>query len=286
MGLAKKIADCVSNITSGILSWVKVIIMSRRPARKVSRPQSDELVILGNGPSLRHTLDTDLPGVMARYRLAVNFAANSDEFRRLKPQLYVLADPHFFEGEQTDSNVAKLWQNLTAVDWPIILYVPCKVSKAVSSRFDNANITVKGFNLTPAEGATGLVYPLYNRGLAMPRPRNVLIPSIMIGVREGFKSIYIAGADHTWSKTLEVDDQNHVVTVQPHFYKDNDDEKTRITATYANYRLHHILQSLYIAFRSYHQIQAWASAKGTSIINVTPGSFIDAFPRLSSLPKI
>ena len=106
----------------------------------------------------------------------------------------------------------------------------------------------------------------------------------MIAAREGFRRIYIAGADHTWSRTLEVDDQNRVVSVQPHFYKDNDSEKSRVSATYSNFRLHDILLSLHIAFRSYHQIRAWSEPRGIAIYNITPGSFIDAFPRLPGLP--
>ncbi|MCM1319983.1 MAG: hypothetical protein NC217_06335 [Muribaculaceae bacterium] len=282
MGTAKRIADGIALFTAGVTSWMKVPLMSSRAFKKGCRSEHDELVILGNGPSLRHTIDTEMPALMSRQRLAVNFAANSPEFRKLKPQLYVLADPHFFVGVDTDPNVARLWTNLADVDWEMSLYVPGKMVKLVRSRLNN-DLTVKGFNLTPAEGMSALVYPLYNSGLAMPRPRNVLIPSIMIGIREGFKTIYIAGADHTWSKTLEVDEENRVVTVQPHFYKDNAEEKTRVTSTYANYHLHDILQSLYVAFRSYHQIQAWAQRKGVRIINITPGSFIDAFPRRKSI---
>lgn len=214
----------------------------------------------------------------------MNFAANAPEFFSLKPQFYVLADPHFFCGHATDPNVERLWQNLGKADWPMTLYVPCPQAKIAKAALAGTPLTVKGFNLTPGEGAKALVHPLYAAGLAMPRPRNVLIPSIMIGIREGFRSIYIAGADHTWSRTLGVDDQNRVVSVQPHFYKDNAKERARVCTEYAGYHLHDILRSLYIAFRSYHQIAAWASRRGVSIYNISPGSYIDAFPRLERMP--
>ena len=278
MSTLKKIASSLSSFGSAIASWLKVPVMSRRPSPRVRRPDTDEIVILGNGPSLRHTLDHDMPGVMARHRLAVNFAANAPEFFQLQPDFYVLADPHFFASPSTDPNVQRLWQNLSTVTWPMTLYLP------TTAPLSNPLITVKRFNLTPAEGAPALVYPLYSAGLAMPRPRNVLIPSIMIALREGFKTIYIAGADHTWSKTLGVDDQNRVVSIQPHFYKDTASEHTRVATEYAGYHLHDILRSLYIAFRSYHQIQAYARTLSATIYNVTPSSFIDAFPRLPSLP--
>lgn len=279
------IAAALSGVTAGIASWLKAALLSRRPSPKGNRPHTDELVILGNGPSLRHTLETDRAGLARRKTMAVNFAANTPEFTELKPDYYVLADPHFFDGENTDRNVVDLWKHIEQINWPVCLYVPCKRLKAVRTRMAaNTCVCVKGFNLTPAEGSKALVYPLYNLGLGMPRPRNVLIPAIMAGIREGFGTIYIAGADHTWSRTLEVDEHNRVVSVQPHFYKDNDNEKARVTATYSQYRLHDILKSLYVAFKSYHQIQAWVGKRGVKIYNISPGSFIDAFDRLDKLP--
>lgn len=69
------------------------------------------------------------------------------------------------------------------------------------------------------------------------------------------------------------------MSVQPHFYKDNESEHRRVTSEYAGYHLHDILNSLTIAFRSYFQVGDWARSRGVEVINVTPGSMIDAFPR-------
>lgn len=282
----KNIADSLGGLGAAAASWLKVILLSRRPAVRSVRAAREEMVILGNGPSLRHTLENDREGLAKRSALAVNFAANTPEFTDIKPSFYVLADPHFFgESVGADVNVLRLWDALSAVDWDMVLYVPCDRVKSTRARMAGSRAEVKGFNLTPGEGAAWATYPLYDMGLAMPRPRNVLIPAIMLAMREGFKTIYIAGADHTWSRTLSVDDRNRVVSVQPHFYKDNKREHERVATEYAGYHLHDILKSLYIAFRSYHQIAAYASVKGVTIYNISPGSYIDAFPRLGSLPK-
>lgn len=66
-----------------------------------------------------------------------------------------------------------------------------------------------------------------------------------------------------------MDEQNRVVSVQPHFYKDSKGEQTRVNTEYAGYHLHDILQSMVVAFRSYHQIQDYARRKGVEIYNVT-----------------
>ena len=101
MGILTNIQDFVA----ALASIGKVMIMSRRPFARRKRNESDELVILGNGPSLRHTIDSQLAEVMSRKRLAVNFAANAPEFSILKPDFYVLADGHFFTGAGSDPNV-------------------------------------------------------------------------------------------------------------------------------------------------------------------------------------
>ncbi|MCM1291424.1 MAG: hypothetical protein NC201_04450 [Prevotella sp.] len=273
-----KIQRFISDIAASVASLAKMVIMSRpvtTPAKKPSRP----LIVLGNGPSLNDTIDNHADFMEDKDLLAVNFAANAPVFFSLKPSLYVLADPHFFESN--DEKVAHLFENLKKADWRLSLYVPVKYKKKISSVFESkSNIEIGTFNMTPVEGFRFLENFAYKTGLGMPRPRNVLIPSIMIGLRNGYKEIYIAGADHSWSKTLRVDNQNRVVTVQPHFYADDSKEQARVTALYSDIRLHDIYLSFSIAFRSYFEIARYANKLGVKILNITPDSFIDAFPRL------
>lgn len=277
----------IKDVFDGIASFGKVLLLSRRPTAP-GKPKDESLIIMGNGPSLRETIARHSEILRKSRTLAVNFAANADTYFMLKPDLYVLADPHFFkveaDGVSSDPNVRRLWENIAATDWNMTLYVPCKV-KIPASIEGNHSILIKRYNLTPGEGLCGPVHWLYRKGLAMPRPRNVLIASIMVALREGYRDIYIVGADHTWSRDLWVDDKNRVISVQKHFYKDNDKEFERVAQEYAGYHLHDILNSLTIAFRSYHQISEYASRIGARIVNCTPGSFIDAFPRgdLSSI---
>ena len=277
----ERIAGMLSRLCESAATLAKVAVRSRRPSPGVRRDASSEVVILGNGPGLRDAIDNHMEFLMGRERMAVNFAANAPEFRVLVPSFYVLADPHFFDGGN-DANVDLLWRNLRSVEHDMTLYVPCvRYKQACEAVRPSARVRVKTFNLTPSEGCDCLSHILYDAGLAMPRPRNVLIPSIMTAMREGFKTIYIAGADHTWSRTLGVDEHNRVVSVQPHFYKDSDSEQKRVNTEYEGYHLHDILYSLYVAFRSYHKIEAYAVCRGVRIINITPGSMIDAFCRKS-----
>ncbi|MDE5809306.1 MAG: hypothetical protein K2H59_03370, partial [Muribaculaceae bacterium] len=206
--------------------------------------------------------------------LAVNFAANSPEFFQIKPRYYTLADPLFFEDSDAENMIA-LYDNLNKVDWQMTLIIPVKAPVKVK----NPNITVERFNMVGVDGARWLKHILFDSRMAMPRPRNVLIPSIMAAIWLGYKEIYLVGADHSWMKSISVDNDNHVVSIQTHFYKDSNKELGRKRDLFANVKLHEVAHSYYTAFKAYHTILDYITPKGVKIYNATPESFIDAFER-------
>lgn len=275
-----KIGGFVSNLGSSIASLVKVALMSKGSSMASDEGKDRELVILGNGPSLRKTIDEDLRWLVNHDLMAVNFAAFSDEFFKLRPRYYILADGHFFNSVQTDGNVKRLWKNFGRVTWNMTLLLPTRFKHfAKPLLMDAKDIKVRYFNLTPIDGFKWLKHFLFSLGAGMPRPRNVMIPAIMEGIRLGYKKIYLCGADHSWTKTLDVDNENFVISIQPHFYEDNEEENKRVRETYKSLKLHDVLGSMTIAFRSYWEIAGYARKKRVEIINASPGSMIDAFPR-------
>lgn len=261
-------------IADSLKSLLKLALHPRRAAIK-AEPRPRPLIILGNGPSLNDTMADHAAALRANPLMAVNFFANSPVFSELKPEFYVLADPHFFDSA-ADPNVSRLLAALEAVDWPMTLFVPFGARCSIK----NGMVAVKRYPMTAIEGARTLERAAYSLRLGMPRPRNVLIPAIMVGAWLGFGEIYIVGADHTWPRTVSVNERNEVVSVQPHFYKEDERELDRIRVTYLGVRLHELLDSWRIAFGSYHRIRRWADGRGLKIFNATtPESFIDAFER-------
>lgn len=276
--ILNKIQSASRKLGATLASFIKIPIMSRRPSPK-SRDRKDTIIIMGNGPSLRDAMEQDRDVLMAYPRLAVNLSALTPDFRDLRPDYYILADIAFFLKEKT-GKVPQLWEALRSVDWQMTLFLPATARKMPEVKSLPANITLKFYNLTPAEGFRCVMHPLYDSGLAMPRPRNVLIPSIISSMREGFRKIVLIGADHNWSKTLWVTERNRVVSVQPHFYKDDDAELRRAEEIFKNVHIHDVYENYAIAFRSYFNVKAYADRRGVEILNATPGSFIDAFPRI------
>lgn len=261
-------------------SSAKILLQSRPGGwgRRGSDPST--VYVLGNGPSLKDALAAHASELARVKTLAVNFALNSPLIRDLRPKIYVLADPHFFAGKGADPKVSELWDNLAHVSWPMRLYVPApETSRARKLLGENKSVKIKAFNAVGVEGFAAFERAAYALGLGMPRPRNVLIPSIMIAIREGARKVVLLGADHSWMRTLAVSDDNEVVSIQEHFYKDDARELRRVRSEYGNYRLHQIVESFAVAFRAYHRIAAYARKARVRIVNATPGSFIDAFPR-------
>lgn len=274
--ISDKISSFVGNLSGTVKSIVKLMFQSRRSF--VTKADGERVIIMGNGPSLNETIENHIDILKTTPAIAVNFAANAPQFTMLRPRYYVLADPHFFVNKQ-DINVAKLMSNLSElVDWTMTLFVPNSV-KNHNITIANKNISIEYFNMVGVEGFQWFENFAFSRGYGMPRPRNVLIPSIMIAMQMGYKEIYITGADHSWTKTLSVNENNEVISIQPHFYKEDEKEQKRIRTDYLHYPLHQIIYSFYVAFKSYFVIQRYAKNRKIDIYNSTPESFIDAFPR-------
>lgn len=281
MGIGKKIGTALQKAASSGKSVAKLLVESRRcTVSRIDTAKRKALIIMGNGPSLNDALENHAGTLMSHPLMAVNFAANTDEFYRFKPEFYVLADPIFFT-PIPHVNTVRLWENFRkCVNWPMTLFVPARFV-ARARQLTGGALRIEGFNPVGVEGFHWLENMAFSTGLGMPRPRNVLIVAIMVATKMGFKEIYLTGADHSWSRTLEVDENNTVISVQPHFYKDNDAEHSRVASVYKNVRLHEIMFSFHLAFKAYFAIERFASRRDIRIYNASPGSFIDAFPRRS-----
>lgn len=278
MSISNSAAGFMSRLGQSIKSAAKLALESRRCTLSKVAFATDTLIIMGNGPSLADTIARDSDILKANHTMAVNFAANAEEFYALRPEYYIMVDPVFFAADG-NVNAERLRTNLLKrVDWPMTLIIPARMKRAVDFS-SNPCITVRHINPVGVEGFRWLRDMAYSSGRGMPRPRNVLIAALMAGISLGYRKIFITGADHSWTRTLEVSENNEVISVQPHFYKDNEAEHARVASVYRNVRMHDIMLSFSIAFRSYFMIEDYARRHGITVYNATPGSFIDAFER-------
>ncbi len=206
--IADKISDFFNATGQSLKSIVKLALQSRRPSVSHADRRGCPLIILGNGPSLARNIAEDMELLTGCDTLAVNFAANTDEFMGIRPRYYLLMDPHFFSLPSSDPNVTRLYTRLDSeVDWEMTLFIPTG-RKPSALGINNHLIHIEQFNPVGVEGYDWLVKKACDSGRGLPRPRNVLIPAIMTGIWLGYKEIYLLGADHSWLRTLDVDEEH------------------------------------------------------------------------------
>ncbi len=285
MKLLLGIQSFFERLIQSLMTLLKVVLMSRQ--MQLPKAGNKELVILGNGPSLQDFLHKHKEFLSGKSTLAVNHFADTEAYSQVQPDYYVINVPEFWT-DDVDKDVLerrnKLLKNLvtkTQWDMKLLLGAGAKKSKLWTSITDNnPHISTYFFNTTPVEGFRSFRHFCYKRNCGMPRPHNVLIPSLMLGINMLYKKIYISGADHSWMEDLFVADDNTVYLTQRHFYDAQSARPDVMKKTGKGQRkLHEILHKFMLAFKGYWDINAYAKSRGTKIVNITPQSMIDAFKR-------
>ena len=266
-----------------ILSFIRIVLSSKI---KITFPviYDKNLHILGNGPSLADVDFQNLKGDL----MAVNNFAFSEKYQETKPLYYIINAPEFWM-ENVDDEYKSGRKNLTdalvkKTDWNVNFLVPveAKNSGFTNDLMANNNLSIFYYNITSIEGFSVVTSSFYNNKLGMPRPHNVLIPSIMNGIWMGYNSIFIHGADHSWLKDIYVSQDNKVFLTQKHFY-DFHSAKPEVMKKLGKgqRKMHEILEKFVLTFKGYHEINEFANRKKIKIFNCTKDSFIDAFERFT-----
>lgn len=276
MSILIKVQKCADQLAKSVGSLLKILLLSGKTDFRNISPVHNELLILGNGPSLRKLLDEKRDFIRDKDLMVVNFSSTSADYTEIQPTYYLLMDPAFFENDATMEKV--FFPMVEKTSWKMKLFVPVTARRQkkwqnILSR--NSNIEIRYFNPTPVEGYKSFCHFCYNMGWGMPRPRNVLVACCMTALKLPYRKIYLAGADHSWMKEIWVDDNNVVQEDRAHFY----DKKgtTRVTSPY---KLYMLVESMAVAFHSYLYVEEYSKTLGKKIINISEGSYIDAFERM------
>ena len=243
---------------------------------------------MGNGPSIKLQFENIKKSRNNFELLCVNNFPNTKYYTELKPNYFLISSYEYWNNENTvDQNKQIRYDVIRALiqktDWPIIFFLPAKsksTKKFISNIRSNKNIEIQFFNTTPVSGFINITHWCFKMNLGMPRPHNVLIPSIMIAINSGFENIMLFGADHSWLPEISVDDKNNALISQKHFYKSPIDQKGFMYQNGPKPRkLHEILYKFMLSFKAYHILEQYAKKRKINIHNYTEGSFIDAFTR-------
>jgi hypothetical protein len=284
--LYKRFSRFISQCANTSLSLVKVLILSKR-TMKLPGADTDSCIVLGNGPSLRTSLETH-PDFFTKHSLVcVNSFSVTDYFEKLKPRYYVMLDPHYWLGEPTEGVIQTLTCIKERTKWEMNLFVPFRASGTSALKdlcASNDFIRVHYFNYTVFKGFERTAFRFYRKNLAMPQSQNVLVAALFLAINNGFRKIYLTGADHTWHQNLHVNEENILCIKDVHFYEQ--EEKINYRKFFKDehkvdtFRMHEILATLAKTFYGYEVMSRYAAYCNAKIYNASDVSFIDSFERI------
>lgn len=273
---------------ASFFTLLKVLLRSSFFLKKYKSATDNEIYILGNGPSFKKDYQKYSIQLATKTLLTVNGFPLTDAFTALKPSYFIICSPGFYNDKAMDYNVSVRANIINSLiektSWPLTFFLP--VSARKNSLFlkrlgKNENISLFFYNTTPVEGLYPLTKFFLSSGLGSPRPHNVLIPSILQAINSGYKKIYLMGADHSWLPQITVSNKNEVLINQKHFYDEDSATPKQMHKNegQGNRHLHEVLEKFYYSFESYHLLNRYAKDKSSRILNLTEGSYIDAFER-------
>jgi hypothetical protein len=276
--------DFIHSIFNILISLVLNIFYIDCLFSKTFKINAYRVHILGNGTSLKQDYDLFLSISSKDDKiLCLNKFANSPLFGETKPHLYVLVDPLFFTTPLDLSPVGLVWENLRdRVNWNMTLFIPCSFANCDNVKYIRKNkfikvVTVKN---VPIYGGFFVINALlFKLGLANPLFQNVLIASIFLSIKVGFKDIFIWGADHTWLENVTVESDNKIYIKDTHFYEPCK-EKELFAPLNDKMRVDISLASYQRCFRLYHDLRKYASLSKVRVVNCSSISWIDAFERI------
>ena len=281
--------DFLTNTLLSAISIVRLPVMAKWPKNKLFNLEGhQECILIGNGPSVREALSKIDDYRKNKLLICVNHFPTTDYYEKLKPSIYITSAPDLWLDDIDEKFIKQsnflFDQMAKKTNWPLQLFIPFESRKHDRWKnylLKNQNISIHYYNNTPIEGWKWLNHFLFHKNWGMPRPHNVMIPSIFLSINSGLKKIYLIGADHSWLPEISVTQDNQVLLHQKHFY----DEATSKAQSLdkrgkGQRRLHEILHKFMLAFKGYFVLKTYAESKGVKILNATPDSYIDAFERV------
>ena len=242
-----------------------------------------KIIILGNGPSLN---EVDITNNSEYAFCTVNYSVLNDIFFKIRPQYHTLADPAFFRDD--NANIKSFYSVLeTKIDWPMTLFIPQSAKNFVYDKIkNNKKINIMGYspyNWEPKSNIyQNLKFFLYKKNMILPILANVVIAATACAINVGYKTIELYGVEHSWTKSMFVNNDNVLCLSDTHFYNPKESAKPwyRIPGSKETFTMAEILSALSLTFKSHEELQKYSQYLGNvKIINKTPNSFIDAYQR-------
>jgi hypothetical protein len=284
----EKIQQFISNCISMFASLIKILVLSKFNT-KLPKAIIKEAIVIGNGPSFKKSL-AEAPSFFENKELiCVNAFPSSPEYELLRPSKLVWLDNAFYpqKGVALREDIKELIEAIiNKTTWELKIFLP-QLSRSATHlqelKIKNSNIQLCYFNYTIIKGFDWFSYFFYKRNAGMPLCQNVVVASIFLSINIGYENIYLIGVENSFFKDIVVSDENEVYLQHSHFYdKDNKGSLTKIHVRPGSPIKADISEVLTMAvktFKGYKTLRKYGDYRGTTVYNITEGSYVDAFER-------
>ncbi|HWZ23095.1 MAG TPA: hypothetical protein VNW06_10605 [Cytophagaceae bacterium] len=279
----KKFESFTAKIYSTSIGLLRVLLISKK-RNEFPVPTEDTCIVLGNGPSLKDSIEENEAIVKSKILFCVNHFSKSTYYSVYQPENYILLDPAFFKQKQNPL-VIETFKAIKEATWKMNLFVPYIYKKDIDIldiKKKYTNINVVTYNYSILSGFEWINFFFYKRKLAMPQFYNVLGAAIFLSLNMGFKKIWVVGAEHSWFTEVEVDSDNNIFLRDKHFYdKGNSGERVFLKDPHhkGKVQMGVYFQYLSLSFMPYYVLEKYSKYLNASIYNASETSYIDAFER-------
>lgn len=209
--------------------------------------------ILGTGPSLRTLTEHQVEKLKSEILFGVNSFYKSDFSSILTPKYYTLIDNLYWEGwSNAFSEVVEKY----SADPPVFITDPRARGFVSALKLDRPSIYIYSKKYPTSEMSAEITKNIY---AAM----NCISYSILVAIYMGIKEVYLLGCDYNAFCSAGAG----------HCYDDKEEIKDN------PYNLAFYLKFYWITTEFHYLIAKLAKKENVRIVNLTPGSLLDAYPR-------
>lgn len=287
--IKKAIKAILSFIKNSILFLVFIMrYIYNGPFRKrlPLKPKNGKTItLLANAPSLKTVLPRLATDEEFKHTdfVVLNYFANTPEFFHIKPQHYCFADPMFYRATGNMEKAQKLFELLNQkIDWDMNLYIisGCEKQFLDFSHLTNPKLHIVSVVIDGYEGFPSLRNWAYKHDYAAPAFSTVAIMALFISINQGYSNIHVYGVDHTVFEGLCVNDKNQPCWKETHFYEGAPKVKPIIRSDNNQvFKMADFIQLFADVFHSHDLIENYAESVETKILNCSPSSLVDSYPR-------
>lgn len=258
------------------------------PLPKLGRG-SQKMVVIGNGPSLRISLEKYTEEIKKYDRIAVNYFASTKEYLDIKPNFYAFADPMWFGGKQEFKDAVKILLDtiVSVTTWDMVVVMPdyAREREITTILSQNPNLKLRYYYSGYSFDKKLSQFEAWDKNLVAPPAGTVLNVCVWLALYMGYEETYIVGADTSFLADIQVDQQtNELYTIDQHFYENKDVYKQAGMFDSSKRRKHsmtmsQLLEDIGEMFKAYDQLSAYAKWKGLGLYNASEYSWVDSIER-------